>query len=364
MVRMKLLSRLVPFALAALVILLCFNPLAAAETETETWTGTASTGALPSSQQYLRFSMVYSPVPGASGYPKGNGSAEIQVQGTFLAIHLEAEGMAGGAHLMLVLNANGTSHSVANMTTDHEGEVEAEATFSLPPGTYSAGLKVLDTSTFNSPTVVQVSDPSAATLSTTETTQTTTTTEQQTQSVNPVQGGETEEDGIQSAIQSKFIPAVVDLGESGSTVRVNDGNFSVSVGTYRQNGYLVSISGSNVTGPRVLLVNLTSAQSRSLFSGPVLVSLDGSAVQQAANLSLVLGAKAGDPARFILVSSPSVLSLLISIPHFSYHVVEIIPVLVQVASIPLIDVPVLLLSVAVVSLVVVMAYSRRTRVVA
>jgi hypothetical protein len=346
------------FASYLIVVLLLFSSAAVADTETETHTQT-STG------QYLKFSMIPSPLPNGVVYQVGNGSAVISVQESFLSVHLQARGMAKSAHFMLVLVANGTSHSVANMTTNSDGEVEAEAEVNLVSGAYIVSLKLLDTSTLGSPTLVLVGSPATQRLSLMQTpghyTETTTVSGED-HPVTTVQGGSPEEDDIRSAIQSRVIPAVVDVGESGSSVSVNDANFSVSVGRFEQDGYLVSISATNVTGPRVLLVNLTSTQSRNLFSSPVQVILDGATVSQATTITQVLGAQAADPARFVLISSGSALKLLISIPHFSYHTIEIIPILAKVGSALLIDFPVVILSITVVSLLVVVVNSRRTRV--
>ncbi len=352
---MNLLPRLARVSLVMIVVLLCFSSVAAAETETGTATSTTY-----STQGYLRFTMIPAPVSQA-GYPKGNGSAEIQAQGTFLAVHFEAEGVARGAHLTLVLLANGISHSVANMTTSYDGEVEAEATVTLSAGSYSIGLEILDASSFSTPTPILVSSPSTQPLSLSQAQQTSTTTEQ-TQTATTVQEGETEDNSIRTAIQTKMIPAVVEVAGSGSSTYVNDGNFSASVGKYQEDGYLVSISATNVVGPRVVLVNMTSEQARSLFSGPVQVSLDGTVVPQASSLSQVLPAATGDQAKFVLVASPSALKLLILIPHFSYHTIAIVPVLIQAGTVLLYYAPVLLLSVATVTLVVLAAYLRRTRV--
>ena len=271
--------------------------------------------------------------------------------------------MKGGVHLTLEVVANGTSRSVADMTASGEGDIEAEAAVSLSPGTYSVGLQVLDSSTFTSPTVVLTSSPQTQTVSIGPASQpASTTSTESTQQVSTVHGGETEDEGISAAIKAKVIPAVVDVGQSGSSVHVNDGNFSVSIGQF-DGGYLVSVSGANVTGPRVLLINLTSSQSRSLLSAPVSISLDGSAVQQAGSVQEVLGAKAADPARFILVSNPSALTLLISVPHFSYHTIQILPIVAQAISALAVDLPVLVLGVAAVSVLVLTAYTRRTRFV-
>lgn len=358
---LKPLTRVAKALSVAVVLLLCLSAVAVAETETET-SVSSTTQYSGESQSYLHFSMVPSPVPNATGYHEGNGSASIEVQGTLLAVHMQAEGMAPGARFMLVLTSNGTSHSVANMSTSYEGEVEAEAYVSLPAGSYSVGLKTFDTSTFGRPTLVMASSPATAPLSVSQSGGPTYTQSQtETQSVSTYQGGQTEDDGIRTAIQTKVIPAIVDVGESGSSVSVIDSNFSVSVGRYFQNGYQISISSANPEGPRVLLVNLTSPLASSLFSEPVMISLDGAQIQQAASFSQVMGAQAGDPSRFLLVSGPSGVALLISIPHFSYHTITIIPILAQLGSVLLVDLPVLGVSMLVVSAVFMVVYARRLR---
>ena len=352
---MRLLRPAARTVLAGLVILLCFTPAVFAETETETQTQTFTTATY--SAGYLRLAMV-SAAP--AGYPQGSGSAELQTEGDLVSVHFQAEGMAQSVHLTLFLVANGTTHSVANMTTSLDGDVEGEATVNLSPGSYSVGLSVLDTSSFGSPTQVMTSSPATASLVVVQGSQTSQTTVETTQTVSTYSGGETEDDGIRTAIQNRVIPAVVDVGEQGSTVAVSDANFSVSVGGY-QDGYLVSISAANVTGPRVLLINLTSSHARGVFSGPVLITLDGAAIQQGATFSEVLGAKAGDPARFVLISDPSALSLLISIPHFSYHTIAILPILLQAGAVLLVYLPAVLFAAAAVTAIVVSVYSRRTR---
>lgn len=357
--------------LVAFVALLFLGSAAVAETETETQTQTM-TGTMSETGQTspsLTFSLVPSPVQGAINYTEGNGTANIWAEGTTLSVHLHAEDMARGARFSLVLTTDGVSHSIANMTTNYDGEVEAEATVSLTSGTHSFGVEVLDTSTFSSPTVVLVSSPASSALTLSQPgSQTTTQTSGQTQTVSTFQGGETEDGEIHTAIQSKFIPAVVDLGGSGPSVQVNDERFSVSVGTLEPNGFVISISGTNVTGPRAVAVNLTQSAAKELFSGNVVVTLDGMQVQQASSVTQVLGAKAGDPAVFAVVArGSSALTFLISIPHFSYHAIDIFPVISEIAQAArslMVDLPLVLFSMAAVTIVIMVAYDRRTRLAA
>jgi hypothetical protein len=312
----------------------------------------------------FHFSMIPQPVPGQPSYREGDGSVNIGVLGRELRVHFDSEGIAGGAHFMLVLLANGASHSIANFTTDIIGETEAEGYLSLPAGSYVIGLLVQDTSSFASSTTVMVSSPTTQSITLPISTATINTiTSGPTQTISPVQGGKSEDDGIRTAIQTSFIPAIVEVGATGSSVRLSNGSFSVSVGRYSQGGYLISISGLNGTGPRALLLNATSAQSRMLFSGPIKITLDGSAVQQASSLSQVLSPKVGDPSRFIIILTSASLELLITIPHFSSHFVAIAPTLASVEAALTINLPVLFVSIIAVTAVVATAYSRRTRVV-
>ena len=180
------------------------------------------------------------------------------------------------------------------------------------------------------------------------------------QQVSTVGGGESDDGEVRSAIQSSFIPAVVDVGPSGSSAQVLDNRFSISVGTLQNNGIIVSVSAVNVTGPRVILVNLTASQAQPLFSGSVSITLDGAAIQQASSVSQVLGVHAGDPSMWVIYSSKSGVKLLVSIPHFSFHTIQILPVLAEIGS-ALLDLSSVILSVGAVSAVVLIAYSRRTR---
>jgi hypothetical protein len=355
--RLRALGRLPHLFAVGLLLTLCLSASAVADTETHTGTYTSGT------QIGIRFSMVPQPVQGQPGYQEGGGEAFINVQGTELSIHFGAEGMAMGAHFTLVLNVNSVSHSVANFTTG-SSESEAETYLSLPAGTYSLGLKVLDTSSFAVPTTVMVSNPATQTLAVGLTTPTTTTTMiQTTQAISTVQGGKSEDDNIKSAIQNSFIAAVVDVGVSGSSVQLNDHNFSASIGRYQQGGYIVSISGVNGTGPRALLVNVTSAQSRSVLSGPISITLDGASVQEASSLLQILSAKAGDPSRFIIILTSSSLELLVTIPHFSSHVVAIAPIIASIQAALIVNLRLFVLSITIVTAAVAIIYARRNRVV-
>jgi hypothetical protein len=357
--RLRALGRLHPLIAVVLLLNLCLSTSAVADTETETHTGTYTSG----TQIGIRFAMIPQPVQGQPGYQEGDGEAFIGVQDAGLSIHFGAEGMARGAHFTLVIIVDSVPHPVANFTTGFD-ESGAESYLPLPAGTYSLGLKVLDTSSFAAPTTVMISSPATQTLNLGQTTSTTTMTmAQTTQTISTVQGGKSEDDHIRSAIQNSFIAAVVNVGATGSSVQLNDRNFSASIGRYQQGGYIVSVSGVNGTGPRALLLNVTSAQSRSVLSGPISITLDSVSVQQASSLLQVLSAKAGDPSRFIIILTSTSLELLVTIPHFSSHVVAVAPIIASIQAALTVNMRLFVFSITIVTAVVATIYARRGRVV-
>ncbi len=132
-----------------------------------------------------------------------------------------------------------------------------------------------------------------------------------------------DEDNIRQAEDTKTIPAVIQVTSSGSTSQVLDPRFSVSVGKTEGNGLAIFITANNVTGPKVLLINLTNSfdpTSRSLN-----VTLDGKTIQEASSVGQVLSPSATDPPRFLIVTTTSGSQLLVSIPHFSLHIIQILP---------------------------------------
>ena len=362
-------SALLASSLLILIILGSIPAVAEAETETEshssyqsTWTNTGYQSTSPYLQG-LQFDIVPVPVPSNPNYTGGYGHASIQASGSTLSIHISVEGAASGARFTLVLLANGLAQSVANMTADEEGEIEAEAQATLANGNYSLGLQILDTSSFGTPTLAMTTSPSAQQLQLPVSSQTTyTQSETEGQQVNTLRGDESDDGEVRSAIQSTVIPAVVEVGTSGSSAQVVDSRFSVSVGSLQNNGIIVSVSAVNVTGPRVILVNLTAPEAKTLFSGSVLVTLDGVAIQQSSSVSQVLGIRTGDASMWVVYSSNSGLRMLVSIPHFSFHIIRILAVLAELGS-AFLDFDFVVLSVAAVSAVILIGFAGRSRFV-
>jgi hypothetical protein len=338
------------------------------ETETSSEVVNSSSGG-NETQNELKYRMVSAlsqlPMP---GYQVGQGEANIHADGAQLSVHVQLERMNPSTTFELALVVNGTAFSLGNFTTSHEGNAEIQASYSLPKGGYAIGLAVYDTETLHTELLVLAGQPATLPLailqSQSGSTSTTSTTHgHEGEGVTVYSGGPQQEDDIQKAINNKTIPAVIQVGSSGISYTVIDPNFTLFVGKLQGGGIQITISSAGASHPRVLLVNLNSSQYLDLQSGSLAVSFDGAPVSQASSVSSVLSPRPTGSPQFVLVSTASGYQLLISIPHFSTHFIEIIPALAGlVRSLLAVDAPALLLSLAVVTVVVLTVYSRRLRI--
>lgn len=157
------------------------------------------------------------------------------------------------------------------------------------------------------------------------------------------------------------IPATVQVTPLSSSTSVLDPRFSLSVGQQVGNGLVIAISGENVTGPRVLLINMSRTDPLALY--PALnITLDGVPVVEASSALQVLNPSATDPARYVLVATSDSIQLLVSIPHFSLHLIQVAGVIVHnVQSALELDAPLLVGSIIVISLAFAGAYAARKR---
>jgi len=334
----------------------CRDESEASETETES----SQSGGEDQQSQELTLKMVPQSVQGApSGYLVGRGDAKIEIQGTTIEVHAEFESMNPETHYLLLLS-DGTR--LGEMTTSHEGKGHIEAVHALTVGPHAIGLSLLDISTFGSRTTVMRSDPATFNVTIAQSTASESTARHEgAHDVTTTSADKQDEENVNTALQDKTIPAVVHWTGSGASTSLLDPDFTVSVGKYQDSGLLVSISG-NATGSRVILINLTKDASPNFGSGALLVTLDGTPIQQASSFLQVLKAQPTDPARYIILSTSSGWQLLVSIPHFSLHTLAILPVVASaISNILMVDAPLLALSILAVSSLFAIAYARRPR---
>lgn len=275
---------------------------------------------------------------------------------------------------------NGTSSNLGSMTTNRDGGVELQSSVQANPGTYQLGIAVYDVSdvaAFNAsaPVLVMVSDPEtelvvvgplgaggpATTLAINSTSSQSSSSSTITTAATTESAGTKVESQIQDALNNLTIPAAVQVTPLASSSDVYDSRFSLSVGQQGDNGLVIAISGENVTGPRVLLINMSRTDPLSLY--PALnVTLDGIQVTEASSALQVLDPISTNPPYYVLVATSDSIQLLISIPHFSLHLIQVAGVIVHAVQTSLqVDTPLLLGSIFVITLAFAGVYSARKR---
>jgi hypothetical protein len=263
------------------------------------------------------------------------------MDGLSLDVHVEIEHATPSTQYNVDITVNGASYALGQLVTDEQGNGDLEAQYTLPQaGTYQIGLSLTGGgTTLNSdPTTqsvvfCQYSQASTQTESDVETeAQTGQQTEQQTgeqtetNSIQTITGNQDEEGQIQHGEQDGTIPAFVHVDGTSPTATQLDSRFSISAGKLSNDGISVSISANGVTGPRVLLIDLTGSPLANLQGRTLEVTFDGQPVSEASSVNQVLTPSPTDPPRFIIVATSTGVQMLVSIPHFSQHTIQILPV--------------------------------------
>ncbi len=280
---------------------------------------------------------------------------------------------------------NGTRVDLGTMTTNRLGQAVLHSSIQESPGGYLLGVSVYDVSdaaAFKTaaPVLVLVSDPGTqlavlvppsavfsspasdtASNGSQSATSSSVATSTPTTAVTTISAGSKVQAQIQDAVENLTIPATVQVTPLSTTTNVLDSRFSLSVGQQVGNGLVIGISGENVTGPRVLLINMSKTSPLALY--PALnVTLDGSPVAEASSAVQVLNPVSTNPPLYVLVATSDSIQLLVSIPHFSVHIIQVAGVIVHSIESSLeLDAPVLAGSVVVVTLAILATYAARKR---
>jgi hypothetical protein len=353
--------------------------------------GAVTTTTSPPSTSGLEWTFKLVPAT-AANVPKGyrfatTGTAVVSLGGrsSLLDVQLGFQDGNPSTTYDAALVLNGSNVDLGSMTTNGLGGAVLHASIQVSPGRYLLGIMVYDVSDVaafraGSPVLVLVSDPStqvamivppnavvsSSTSSTSNESQGTNTTSSvasstATQTATTIDAGTEVQSQIQDAVDNLTIPASIQVTPLSSSTTVLDSRFSVSVGPLVGNGLVIAISGENVTGPRVLLINMSRTAPLALY--PALnVTLDGAPVAEASSAIQVLNPVSTNPPMYVLVATSNSIQLLLSIPHFSLHLIEVAGVVVRnVAASLELDAPLLAGSILVITLVFVGVYAARKR---
>ena len=299
----------------------------------------------------------------ALGTAAGKGDAEVQIKGTDVRVLIQVEQAVKGATYKVTLVVSDSSTftvssafctgSLGTFMTSDEGQDEVKMSTTVSTGTHFLGLVLCTAGT-----PAFITDP--LTRQATITSATTTKSETETDQVNTKEEDKQEQDEIKGAEDSKQIPAVVSVSASGAALTQLDSKFSVSVSRPGDNQLSVSISGTNVTGPRVLLINVTKDAGALSNLGALSITYDGNKISEASSLSQIFsGTSTRPPSYLVLVTSAGV-QLLVFIPHFSSHLIQLLTSPTSLSAFSA-EVPLLLAGLVAVAALSAAVYARRKR---
>ena len=290
-----------------------------------------------------------------SAYERGSGTVDIDLSGGVMDVSVQLDRANPSTTYTVVLLLGSSNITLGTFVTNHDGNAELDSQVPVGEGTYSTSVLVYDDSSFNSRTLVMSGGNGPVSI----TSSSTTTTELQTQkpSIEVVAAG-----SIAAAVASGTIPAEVQISSTGQQLDIIDHNFSVSVGRVSDTGVAITVSGENVTGPRTFLITINGSMAQRITSGSFEILFDGQQISEAASISAVLDPQAGAPATYAVVQTSGGVQLLVAVPHFSTHVIEILGVSFQsVQSFLEVSLPVLITAILFVTLVFGAIYASRRR---
>lgn len=236
-------------------------------------------------------------------------------------------------------SATSCAGSIGTFLTDGNGEGEAQLSTTLAAGTYALGLVLCSNNApvlVSHPTTIVAVVPQGSGGNGKAGND-----HGQNDKVNTVTKSSQDDSEIRAAMSDKTIPAVISVVNSDVSMNQLDSRFSVSASKLSADGLMISISAQNVTGSRVLLINLTGSQWSASSLQSLKVTFDGAPISQAASLSQIFNSTTTDPARYIIMLTSSGLQLLMSIPHFSLHTIQLIPTAVPTTGFTSLDATIL-----------------------
>ena len=134
---------------------------------------------------------------------------------------------------------------------------------------------------------------------------------------------EQERSHIEDAKTNQTIAAEVEIGNGTVDHKSIDNNIEVKTENSSSNSVSITVSATNQTGPKVILVNLNSTTIDVSSIKYLHVLYDGKVITPADNVDQVLHATSSDDPHYSILITQNGAQVLISIPHFSTHTITL-----------------------------------------
>ena len=128
---------------------------------------------------------------------------------------------------------------------------------------------------------------------------------------------------IEDAKTNQTIAAEIDIGNGNVDHKSIDNNIVVQTANSSANSVNITVSATNQTGPKVILVNLNSTTIDVSSIKYLHVLYDGKVITPADNVDQVLHTTISDDPHYAILITTNGAQVLISIPHFSTHTITL-----------------------------------------
>lgn len=284
-----------------------------------------------------------------TGIYTGQGESNIQIQGTFLNVNVEIEHASPKTAYSVVLVAistpgsGGTSfgtsgfgtsgvgtttttqnvctNSIGELMTSKNGQGIAHLDTTLPVGTYQIGVVLCTDSTA---AIMSVPTTQQGVISNSQGKGEDSILNQGEIHVNAINPGSLGQDQIHNAEANGSVLAIIG-NENGNWLQGSNVNsdLSAAVGTFGSSGMIISMSSATPYGQGAILVNFGSVSGANVLQG-MAVTFDGVFATPVSTISQVLNSPAGQ-SNYILLQTSRGLELLMSVPHITDDVIQILP---------------------------------------
>jgi hypothetical protein len=128
---------------------------------------------------------------------------------------------------------------------------------------------------------------------------------------------------IENAKTNQTIAAEIEIDNGNVDHKSIDSNIVVQTANSSANSVNITVSATNQTGPKVILVNLNSTTIDVSSMKYLHVLYDGKVITPADNVDQVLHSSSSDDPHYAILITQNGAQVLISIPHFSTHTITL-----------------------------------------
>lgn len=134
---------------------------------------------------------------------------------------------------------------------------------------------------------------------------------------------EQESSDIEDAKTNETIAAQVDIGAGNISKKSIDSNVTVQIENSTNDAVNITVSATNQTGPKVILIDLNSTTIDVSNIKYLHVTYDGNSIEPATNIDQILHGTSSDKPRYAILITQSGAQILVLIPHFSPHTITL-----------------------------------------